>query len=373
MRSIRVQNMTPRTIGIRGAGLSGLSLARELLSIEPGLKISIFDTRTRLPHPLRTFCFFRQEDRDTSSIPAFSWNSVTFRGASFARRLDVSRCPYTMIRGDDFFSSTLHALESHGVEFHWGCSKVELIGNAIHAANQTKTFDAVVDAAFEAATSQATLWQSFAGVWVTAERPVFDPSAALLMDLHESSVDAPVSFLYVLPISERTALVEHTTFSPSPMPKGYHLDRCFSWLERTHGAAVQPGTTEYGRIPMGLQTPKPATNVTVGSAAGIVRPATGYAFVRAQEQARQVAKNILGHGPASTNVYPRWLTLGDSLFLRALLNAPERGRQIMEGILSQAPGDSLIAFLSGDVRPLDALAVWLSAPKRAMVRSLLRV
>jgi lycopene beta-cyclase len=278
-----------------------------------------------------------------------------------------------MIRGDDFFSSTLHALESNGVEFSWGCSNVEILGNAIRADNRTQTFDAVVDAAFEANTSQATLWQSFAGIWVTAQRPVFDPSAALLMDLHESSVEAPVSFLYVLPISERTALVEHTTFSPSPMPKGYHLDRCFSWIERTHGARVQPGATEYGRIPMGLQTPKAATSLTVGSAAGIVRPATGYAFVRAQEQARQVAKNILGHEPIPTHVYPRWLTLGDSLFLRALLNAPERGRQIMEGLLSRAPGDSLIAFLSGEVSPLDALSVWLSAPKGAMMRSLLRV
>ena len=365
--------MKPRTVGIRGAGLSGLSLARELLRMEPSLRVTIYDTRPRLPHPPRTFCFLNRGDHGASSIPSFSWNSVMFRGSSFQRRLDVSKCPYTMIRGDDFFSSTLHALESHGVEFSWECSEVELIGNAIRADDKTKNFDTVVDAAFDAQASTATLWQSFAGVWVTAHRSVFDPSTALLMDLDESSVEAPVSFLYVLPISERTALVEHTTFSPSPMPKGYHLDRCFSWLERNHGAAVQPGATEYGRIPMGLQTPKPATRLTVGSAAGIVRPATGYAFVRAQEQARQVANKILDHGPSSTNVYPRWLTLGDSLFLRALLNAPERGKQIMEGLLSRAPGDSLIAFLAGDVRPLDALSVWLSAPKRAMMRSLLRV
>ena len=365
--------MTPRTIGIRGAGLSGLSLARELLSIDPGLKVTIYDTHARLPHPPRTFCFFRPKHQRSSSIRSFSWNSVMFRGPSFERRLDVTSCAYTMIRGEDFFSSTLHALETHGVEFYWGCAGVEIVDNSIRAGDHTTTFDTVVDAAFDAHASTATLWQSFAGVWITAQRPVFDPSTALLMDLDESSAEAPVSFLYVLPISERTALVEHTTFSPSPMPKGYHLDRCFSWLKRNYSAEIQPGGTEYGRIPMGLQTPKPATRLTVGSAAGIVRPATGYAFVRAQEQARHAAKNILSDEPATTHVYPKWLTLGDSLFLRALLNAPERGRQIMEGLLSRAPGESLIAFLSGDTRPLDALSVWLSAPKGAMVRSLLRV
>lgn len=278
-----------------------------------------------------------------------------------------------MIRGDDFFSSTLHDLEAQGVEFNWGCSPVEIGENSIRTGDETRTFDVVIDAAFEAKTSKSTLWQSFAGVWVTTQQASFDPSTAILMDLQESSAEAPVSFLYVLPTSERTALLEHTTFSPSPMPKGYHLDRCFAWFEENHGKDVQPGATEYGCIPMGLQPTIPSASLAVGSAAGVVRPATGYAFVRAQEHARQLANNVLGHGPAVPNVYPRWLTIGDSLFLRALLNAPERGKHIMEGLLSRAPGDSLIAFLSGDVRPLEALSVWLSVPKCTMVRSLLRV
>ncbi len=50
--------MNALTIGIRGAGLSGLSVARELITREPNAKITLFDTRPRLPHLSRTFCFF---------------------------------------------------------------------------------------------------------------------------------------------------------------------------------------------------------------------------------------------------------------------------------------------------------------------------
>ncbi len=361
------------TIGIRGAGLSGLSVARELITHDPQVKVTLFDTRTRLPHPARTFCFFRPQEYPSSDIPSFSWNTVMFRGASFERRIDVSNSPYTMIRGDDFFSSTLADLESKGVEIRWGCSNVALSENAIHVDGHTNTFDAVVDAAFEATTAHAILWQSFAGVWVTSERGMFDPSTAILMDIHESSAEAPVSFLYILPTSERTALVEHTTFSPSPMTQAYHLERCFEWLTRNHSGRLQNGATEYGAIPMGLRHSLSNKICSVGSNAGAIRPATGYAFIRVQEQARQVARRIIGHGAQLNTPYPRWLTSADSLFLTALRNTPQRGRQIMEQLLSRARGDSLVAFLSGEVTLQDALSVWLSVPKCTMIRSLLRV
>jgi lycopene beta-cyclase len=304
---------------------------------------------------------------------AFSWNTVMFRGASFERRVDVSTSPYTMIRGEDFFAPTLRELESQGVAFRWACSHVDLLDNAVIADGRTCPFDAVIDAAFDAKTAQSMMWQSFAGVWVTSECAVFDPSTAILMDLHESSPEAPVSFLYILPTSERSALLEHTTFSPAPMTKKYHLDRCFEWLTRNCKEEFQLGATEHGAIPMGLRPKSSETKCSVGSNAGAIRPATGYAFVRAQEQARQVAHQVLSLGGQPSKPYPRWLTYADSLFLRALLNAPERGGEIMERLLCHARGDSLVAFLSGDVRLRDALSVWLSVPKRTMIRSLLRI
>jgi len=364
--------MKVATVGIRGAGMSGLSVARELLDHDPRLTISLFDTRPRLPHPPRTFCFFQTHDHLPQTMPHVSWNTVMFRGASFERQIDVSHNPYTMIRGDDFFSSTLAQLERQGVQCTWGCSRVEITENSIIADGRTFTFDAVIDAAFDVRNAQSMLWQSFAGVWISTESAHFDPTVALLMDLKESSTEAPVSFLYILPISTRTALVEHTTFSPTPMHKNYHIDRCLEWIRENIRGDMQIGETEAGRIPMGLH-PGTTHQLAVGSSAGVIRPATGYAFARAQEHARQVARSILSLEPSPSAHYPSWLSTADSLFLRALLNTPERGREIMERLLTRARGESLVAFLSGTVRLRDALGVCLSVPKRIMLRSLLHI
>ena len=365
--------MKIRSVGIRGAGLSGLCVARELLALDPKLRVTLFDTRPRLPHPTRTFCFFHTNRSDSFSVPTVSWPSVVFRGGTFERRIDVSRAPYTMIRGDDFFSGTLQALESQGIECVWGCQTVELGPNAISADGHTRTFDVVIDAAFNPHTADTILWQSFAGVWVTTERGVFDPSAATLMDLGPSTPEAPVSFLYILPTSEHTALLEHTTFSPSSLPREYHLERCLSWLHNQNAGDVQSGASEYGAIPMGLQNKFDTGTWSVGTAAGLVRPATGYAFARTQEHARKVATCILSGDSLPTRPYPLWLTGADTLFLYALRNAPEKGRELMERLLSHTRPDALISFLSGDIRLLTALSVWLSVPKRIMIRSLLRV
>lgn len=299
-----------------------------------------------------------------------------FRGDDFERRIDVSSSPYTMIRGDDFFENILKELEGRGVTFRWQCREVSVDGNAIRANGEVVAFDRVLDAAFAPHSASSRMWQSFAGVWVSSDVPSFDPTTALLMDLQESSAEAPVSFLYVLPTSPYTALVEHTTFSPTQMSKQYHLDRCFEWVRARVTGTTQLGECEYGAIPMGLNVPSSAGRVVVGSNAGVVRPATGYAFLAAREQARRVSQRLINgveDNALEARPYPRWLEMADNLFLRALQKAPEGGQHIMQRLLSRAKGEALVSFLSGEVTFPEALSVWLAVPKLAMIRSLLRV
>lgn len=350
-----------------------MSVARELLAEDPNLSVTIFDRRPRFPHPQRTFCFFKSPQTSLPCCSFASWQNVMFRGASFERRIDVSSSPYTMIRGHDFFDHTLNELESSGVSFHWGCKEVSLAGKSITANGEVYSFDTVIDAAFEASESHSIMWQSFAGVWVTSETPLFDPSIATLMDLQHSSPEAPVSFLYVLPTSEHTALLEHTTFSPTPLSQEYHLQKCSLWLKQHARGTVSLGETEHGVIPMGLHLPREHRGTLVGSAAGMVRPATGYAFLATQEHARHVAQDLVHNTSKAPRPHPWWLTMADSVFLRALNATPEQGQLLMERLLSRSRADALISFLAGSATFTDALTVWLSVPKCTMIRSLIRV
>jgi lycopene beta-cyclase len=278
-----------------------------------------------------------------------------------------------MIRGAEFFESSLKELESSGVSFYWDCAGVDIDTNAVQIGGDTLRFDCVIDASFQPSAASSTLWQSFAGMWVTTPSPAFDPTAAVLMDLHESSEVAPVSFLYLLPTSPTTALVEHTTFSPEPLPKEYHLQRCSRWIQCNTAGDVQDVDYEYGAIPMGLQIPQTKSWFVTGSNAGTIRPATGYAFLATQRYSQRLSEHLLRGKPPPNPMYARWLTVGDKLFLRALLDSPLNGEKLMEGLLSRAPAGALIAFLSGDTTFFQALSVWSSVPKMTMIKALLRI
>jgi lycopene beta-cyclase len=358
-----------KRVAIRGAGLTGLAVARELLREEPRLEVSLFDIRPRYPHPSRTFCFFNYGDPELERLVSHQWRSVSFQGRGLERRIDVSRTPYAIIRGDSFFEDILRELEGLGARFRWECARIERDDRALRVDGETLIFDRVVDAAFDPAAASTILWQSFSGIWISTESPAFDSTEALLMDIQESSREAPASFMYVLPTSPFTALVEHTTFSPHPMPDSYHFSRCFKWLERK---GIQPYTIdkdERGAIPMGLRQRR--DDFVVGTNAGIVRPATGYAFLTALHSAKQIAKKILANESIVGRAYPWWQGLGDHLFLRALSNSPARGADLLSGMLARAAAEDLVPFLAARGTPRQALSVWLSVPTSEMLRALI--
>jgi lycopene beta-cyclase len=361
-----------KNVGILGAGVAGLSLARELLSLAPETSITFFDIRPRLPHPGRTFCFFAPSEQFAFPSPTAVWNTVTFRGANFERSIDVSHAPYSLLHGEDFFNETLQFLESYNVTFHWQCDSPRGTETSIWVGDQQYTFDTVIDASFTHQASSSLLWQSFAGMWIKTELPTFDSSRAIIMDILPSSAEAAVSFFYILPTSSTSALVEHTTFSSSKLSQEYHLSVCRDWVHENVSSNLTVERCEHGAIPMGLTTLNKTNLPIIGSGGGGVRPGTGYAFLAIQRKARHLARQIISSKPTRiTRYYPGWLEIGDRLFLRTLRRAPLEGRAIMEQMLAKARSDHLISFLSDTSSFRETIAVWSTVPKQTMLKTLL--
>lgn len=362
-----------RSVGIRGAGLAGLALARQLLERLPGVQITVFDTRPALPHPARTFCFFSSGE-DFGVTPTKSWGAVRFRGSGFERSVDCSSTPYTMIRGVDYFSQTIDSLTRRGVTFRWSSPAVELRPRAIAVGGRLERFDVVVDAAFAPHAVTTGLWQSFAGVVVEAVSAAFTPGEVTVMDLLPSTAESPVSFMYILPFSLSEALVEHTTFSFEPRPEAEHLAECQAWLERRGIQVRREQARERGAIPMGLRIARRAPWPVVGTAAGAIRAGTGYGFVGIQRQVESLATAIVTRAERahrwSWNPTPPVLRMGDALFLRALRRAPLHGGDLMSGLLRRADDDDIVAFLSGESGVGQSLRVMGGVPKRTMVKAL---
>jgi len=368
------------SIGIRGGGLAGMAVADALTQRVPNCSVHIFDKRERLPHPERTFCFFGGSAIKEFNLPiAKEWPKVLFAGANFKRICDSSQRPYSIVHGEEYFSKTLSVLEARGVKFSWQELKVEISSNTITTNNSNYRFDIVIDTAFDVSEAKPLLWQSFAGHWITTASDRFEPGVATLMEVKPSSHRQSINFIYILPMSARAALVEHTSFCAEPMAPKWHLDLSERWLEEKGIADWQISRTENGLIPMGLAVSNRIPGViSIGSSAGSIRASTGYAFLKilrqSQEIASYVAQTKTGSGLESGNFvpseYPIWMKLSDQIFLRALRNMPELGADIISNLLERAPEKALIRFLAGEADILSALRVMLAAPKTAMLRAL---
>lgn len=301
---------------------------------------------------------------------------MRFRGRGFDRTVATPHTPYTMLQGDDFFERVLQELEEGAVDFSWGCSQVEISGRTVLASEREHNFDLVIDASFDPAVANSLLWQSFGGLWVETERDTFDPSTAILMDLLPSDTDSPVAFVYVLPLSAREALVEHTTFSVRPMSAGFHRAGCEEWLTTHSNGGYVVTRCEHGAIPMGLRVSQGAHGPRLGSIAGAIRPATGYAFLNIQRQARELAREIV-HGGAEVRSpaapFSNWYNIADGLFLKALARRPHHGSVLMGRLLERAPAEPLVRFLAGDAGLFEGLRVMSSVPKGPMVRALMGI
>jgi lycopene beta-cyclase len=367
------------SVGIRGAGVAGLSLAVALKEILPTIHVHLFDVRPKLPHPERTFCFFRYPNSRCPVEPTHSWQQVMFAGSVFRRTISCHDAPYSMIEGEQFFATLLEHVENLDVRCHWECSDISISPSVIHVDGAEYHFDVVVDAAHSIERCRATLWQSFAGIWVETTAPAFDSGVATLMDLNVPDCAAPVRFMYVLPTSSTTALVEHTIFHHSPMPREWHLEMCDRWIEERQLPSMTTHRTEYGVIPMGVTRPTAIPGVLrIGTAGGSIRASTGYGFQSILHETEALAraislslknpKSVLKPPHSST---PHWMQLGDDLFVRALAREGAAGQALMEHLLRTAPNQELVRFLAGNASLGEALKVMRCVPKYPMLKTLL--
>lgn len=366
------------SVGIRGAGVAGLSFAVALKHALPRANVQLFDVRPKLPHPERTFGFFRYPDSRCPVTPTHSWQHVVLTGPLFRRTISCREAPYSLIEGDRFFTALMEQVERLEVMCHWGCRDVLISSSTIEARGEKHHFDLVVDAAHSTERCSATLWQSFAGIWVETATPAFDPGAATLMDLNVPDCSAPVRFMYVLPTSPTTALLEHTIFDHSPMTREWHLEMCQRWIEQQQLPSLSIRSSEYGVIPMGVRRPHTTPGVLrIGTAAGAVRASTGYGFQSIINDVEMLAQSISlsFRSPLSALKPPRssasrWMQLGDDLFVRALAREGGRGQVLMEQLLRTAPERELVRFLAGKSSLFEALRVMKCVPKYPMLKTL---
>ena len=315
----------------------GLLENKSILAIDPSEK-KVND---------KTYCFWAEENdeiiKDFAPLASHSWSKVAIDQNPAQR---ISPLTYYHINSLDLYNSAKKILERHnGVFLNTAvnniCEQETTIIETNHGAFEGRTiYDGRPPETDDIQSSHQNILQSFIGYKIKLKDSKLDPDACTLMDFNVAQ-QSHTQFVYVLPFSDQTALVELTRFGSKVISQKESETILKEYIEAHYGTYEVIGT-EQGVIPMfmDLAKPIPLKNVVpIGTRANKVKPSTGYAF-----------KNMYAHSKAITNnaqtkaVSPRF-RLYDRLLILILALWPEKGRPIFQRLFAVKKTSYVLRFL----------------------------
>ena len=405
---------------ILGGGCAGLSLASRLSALGSKCpKVAIVESRSDYQHD-RSWCFFKDPEApapalqtapyiqatplvqkpgannsppaEPSELPSaqHAWQSMRITTATSAIVIDCGAMPYQMLHSGQFYRDAQDAIAQTG-------QLKLLLGTSV--ANpptkrgelwQVDTSAGLLQSRYVVDTRPvkrpeiggATLWQSFYGQEIECAVDVFDAACGDLMDFSAAeqcggllAFPDAVSFVYVLPMSPRRALIEFTVFGPSPLsPDAFYELQAKAVAQRVGNKTFAVVRTEHGILPMGVKPAPPSLDssyIFAGLTAGGARPSSGYAFARIQRWAQACADAIaIGNPPVGHAADGVVLRAMDALFLKVVRAHPHVAPDLFLALFAGANTRRVIQFLSDRASLADYAAVVAALLPKPLLRAL---
>ena len=371
---------------IIGAGCAGLSLGVQLAKMNGAAPKTLVLESRKFYENDRTWCFWGEPGAAYSEMASHQWTQLTVQSAKEKVSFECAFAPYQILASQTFYDYAVQSIAKNALldlrmdsvvlqepQYQDGWWHLDTSFGSIRAR-------AVVDTRPKSMESlkNTKLWQSFLGYEIESKEAIFDPLTARLMDFYPANSEF-VGFNYVLPQSERRALIEFTTFAHRPyFPNELQSKLDQSVAQYLKGRDFKVIRTESGLIPMGLATDNSLvvkvdhpSYVYAGLTAGGARPATGYAFQRIQEWARKCAGAMKETGLPSAHANDSYLLKKmDDIFLNVIRDHPDLGPELFMDLFAKVESKRLVRFLSDKGHLVDYLAVIKALPAAPFLKDI---
>jgi lycopene beta-cyclase len=369
-------------IAVLGGGCSGFQLLHQL-SLQDNWankRVALFDDG--IPKH-RSWCFWSHQAQPLQHLVSKSWHKITFKGRDFSKTEDVTPYAYHYIAGKDFFTyfqkqfladnENVEVL-NHSVSNIYKNSQTYMVHNE-HDKWAAHNVYSSLPPQIEALPARFSLKQHFKGWFIKTEQPIFDETTMTLMDFSIPQ-HHDTRFVYTLPFSAHEALVEMTVFSPNVYPCETYEAALRTYMNEHYPNVVFTiENTEKGAIPM---TDAPFSRlgtegeVLLGTAAGMVKSSTGYAFKRIANDSRQLAEDL------NKRQKPRWATTKgrfrfyDRLLLGILTDEPLMGSIIFEYLFKKIPMTTIFRFLDEETNLWEEIKLFSKLPFAPFLKQIYR-
>lgn len=368
---------------IAGAGCSGRSLAIRLL---PYLKATnkkalLVDNAEKKGND-KTWCFWEKQADVFEPVVYRKWDHLSFSSKLIQQQLAISSYQYKMIRAGDFYVYTSNIL-SQSAHISIIKGNVESLSRDKDLAyvvidDETFSADYVFSSIPQAIEKQPAkyqyLLQHFEGWVIETSSPIFDPECASLMDFHTSQ-KAGTSFVYTLPLSSNTALVEYTVFSTQELsPKEYNIALEQYIREQLHCEHYTIKEREHGVIPMSDHPIKQQNGriLHLGTAGGFTKGSTGYTFRFIQKHTAAIVRQLFQSGnPCISTISAPRFHIYDATLLHLLDSKRLSGEEIFSTLFQKNSADKILKFLDNETSILEELQIFSTLQKKEFALALL--
>jgi lycopene beta-cyclase len=362
-----------------GGGLAGLSLAYHLVrSPLRDCSMLIVDREAKQRND-RTWGFWAMQPTPFDGLVQREWKRIHFFGDRFQNEIDLEDYRYKLIRGIDFYRFAHQELARYpNVEFVQGA--VETIGDRedcarVYVDGQMFAGRWVFDSRFNAKAFKPNprryhyLRQYFKGWEIETPNDVFDSDTATLLDFRTPQKNA-MRFFYVLPFSARHALVEYVTVGPDQYDQALKV-YVQSILEIQDYRVV---ATEGGVNPMSDYNFTRRTGprvMNIGTRGGRVKPSTGYAFLRVQQDSAAIVRSLQARGhPFDVPPDSRRYRLYDALMLEVMQRHGEEIKPIFTALFKNNPITRVLRFLDERASVEENSLLIVSLPPRLFLQAM---
>ncbi|TVR16771.1 MAG: hypothetical protein EA391_06970 [Balneolaceae bacterium] len=374
---------------IAGAGAAGLTLIWYILqsSILRNKRILILDKSIN-PLNDKTWCYWESENLDLSDFIHHSWNEleVGANGNMFSEVL--SEYHYNCIRNGDYASVIIKkAKELPNITF------LETSINSFNSSNnfgvvetEAGTFEAPIvfqsvkpSPGFKNSKVDVSLIQHFIGWEIETNGAVFNPNKAVFMDFNVPQKNG-VTFMYVLPTANNTALVEYTIFSDELLNENEYEAEIEDYLKsryQLNQGDYNVVRKEKGAIPMEdrkFDTWYCDNIMNVGTVGGLTKPTTGYTFIRIHNQSREIVSALeQNKKPSVTKSSSYRFRVYDMMLLNILNTDHAISLKIFHNLFKKNRFDSILRFLEEKTNIFQELSIFSTLPYTPFFKSIYKM
>ena len=352
---------------IIGAGCAGLSLAYRLINTK--YKVCILESNEIINKKNKIWSFWDTYKTPFNHLVKKKWSELLIKNNSKEIKINCNNYNYQSIDSHDFNNYILDKInKSNNIEikFSSNVENIKKIKNKISLLSGKNIF--TCNHIFDSRPNikNTFMQQQFFGAYVMSEEDIFNINRPIFMDF-SNTVDK-FHFNYVLPFTEKLALIESTYFSSKKEKEMLDLNYIDEYMNINYkGKKYIIEKTEFGSIPMDININSISKKyiTKIGSYSGATRASTGYTFINIQKQSDELVKLIpnISNIKAKKNFHPFVLRKMDDVFLNIVSENPNYMKNALMILFHSKSHESQIRFLSDTPSILDIFKIILYLPK----------